>query len=133
VIVFTDGAMVEVGRGSSAIVILPLEPEVEVIEVSHSHSTVISSLETKIEAIALSLKEAIKYYASTALIMSVQRLFILTDCKSAIRCITQKSIMHEFHTLLTQVCHHLQVLHNMNVHTAISWIRGHSGIGPTLQ
>jgi len=46
--------------------------------------------------------------------------WVVTWKKKKKRCITRKLIMHEFHTLLTQVRRHLQ--------TAISWIPGHSGI-----
>jgi len=67
VIAFTDGAVSEASRGSSAVLLIPLESGVPEIEASQSHSTCTSSLEAEIEAIALAMEQASNYFKVTTL------------------------------------------------------------------
>ena len=63
VIVFTDGAVAESGRGSCAVILIPLEPEVPVDRTSQVHSMLTCSLEVEIAAIALAMERAAFYYS----------------------------------------------------------------------
>jgi len=66
VIAFTDGAVSEAGRGSSAVILIPLESGLE-IEASQFHSTCTSSLEEEIEAIVFAMEQAANYFTVTTL------------------------------------------------------------------
>ena len=91
---FTDGAVTEFGRGSSAVVLLPLEVGVPEVEVKQVHATLMSNLETEIAAIILAMEQAVMYLEDNAAksITKQGKLFILTDCKSAIKCIIRRSV-----------------------------------------
>ena len=66
VIAFTDGAVSEASRGSSAVILIPLESGLE-IEASQFHSTCTSSLEEEIEAIVFAMEQAANYFTVTTL------------------------------------------------------------------
>ena len=86
-IAFTDGAMTENGKGSSACILIPLEVGDSVIEASQVHSLMTCSLEAEMAAIASAMECAVEYNTHTELRKQREKLFILTDCKSAINCI----------------------------------------------
>jgi len=127
---FTDGAVTEFGRGSSAVVLLPLEVGVPEVEVKQVHATLMSSLETEIAAIILAMEQAVMYLEDNAAkSMTKQgKLIILTDCKSAIKCIIRRSVMHHHHALMARVRSSVRALHNWNIRILLTWIPGHSNI-----
>ena len=102
---FTDGAVNEFGRGSSAVVLLSLELGAPEIEVKQVHATLISSLETEIATLVLAMEQAVMYFEDNAVKTKMKQgqLIILSDCKSAIKCILRRSVMHHHHALMARV------------------------------
>ena len=121
---FTDGAVTEFGRGSSAVVLLPLEVGVPEVEVKQLHATLMSSLETEIAAIVLAMEQAVMYLEDNAgKSMTKQcKLIILSDCKSAIKCILRRSVVHHFHVLMSRVRSSACALRDWNIRIALAWI-----------
>ena len=79
---FTDRAVNEFGRGSSAVVMLPLELGTPEIEVKQVHAALISSLEADIAALVLAMEQAVMYFEGNAVKSKVKQsqLIILSDC-----------------------------------------------------
>jgi len=118
---FTDGAVTELGRGSSAVVLLPLEVGVPEVEVKQVHATLMSSLETEIPAIVLAMEQAVIYLEDNAGKKQC-KLIILSDCKSAIKCILRRSVMHHHHALMSRVRSSARALRDWNIRIALAWI-----------
>ena len=57
-----------------------------------------------------------------------EKLFILSDSKSAINCIRQRSTMRHFHSILSRIRSAVHLLQGLGVKVVISWIPSHSGI-----
>ena len=57
-----------------------------------------------------------------------ENLFILSDSKSAINCIRQRSAMRHFHSILSRIRSAVHILQGLGVKAVISWILSHSGI-----
>jgi len=57
-----------------------------------------------------------------------EKLFILSDSKSAINCIRQRSAMRHFHSILSRIRSAVHILQGLGVKAVISWILSHSGI-----
>jgi len=87
VIAFTDGTITENRKSSYACTLIPLEVSDSVIKSSQVHSVMTCSLEAEMAAIASAMQCAVEYYTHTELRKQREKLFILTDCKSAINCI----------------------------------------------
>jgi len=128
VIAFTDGAVAESSRGSCAVILIPLEPEKSVDRTSKVHNMLTCSLEVEIAAIALAMELAAHYYSFTTMKKEHEKLFILSDSKSAFNCIRQRSAMRHFHSILSQISSAIHILQGLGVKAAISWIPSHSGI-----
>ena len=79
VICFTDGATseVEVGLGSSSVVLLPLESEAGEITARQIIPKLTDSIEAELTAITLALEQATSYYQSTSLKKDCEHLVIL--------------------------------------------------------
>ena len=127
---FTDGAVNEYGRGSSSVVLLPLESGASEIEVKKVHATLISSLETEIAAIVLAMEQAVMYLEDNVMKSKEKQsqLIILSDCKSAIKCILRRSVMHHHHVLMAQVRASMYALRDWNMRIVLTWIPSHSNI-----
>ena len=127
---FTDGAVNEFGRGSSAVVMLPLELGSPEIEVKQIHATLISSLEAEIAALVLAMEQAIMYFEDNAAKSKAKQcqLIILSDCKSAIKCILRRSVMHHHHELMARVRSSVRALLDWNTRVVLAWIPSHSNI-----
>ena len=69
----TDGAVSDFGRGSLAVVMLPLELSTPEIEVKRVHTTLISSLEAEIAALVLAMERAIMYFEDSAVKSKVKQ------------------------------------------------------------
>jgi len=85
VIAFADGSTTEEGRGSSAVILIPLNAEAPLDETSQIHSMYTCSLESEIAVIALAMERAADHYTwHCKQTLSEEKLFILTDCNAAI-------------------------------------------------
>ena len=58
----------------------------------------------------------------------VSKLIILSDCKSAIKCILRRSVMHHHHALMARVRSSVRALRDWNIRIALAWIPSHSNI-----
>jgi len=127
---FTDGAVNDFGRGSSAVVMLPLESGTPEIEVKRVHTTLISSLEAEIAALVLAMEQAIIYFEDSAVKSKAKQgqLIILSDCKSAIKCILRRSVMHHHHELMARIRSSVRELRDWNIRVVLAWIPSHSDI-----
>ena len=76
---FKDGAVTEFGRGSSAVVLLPLVVGVPEVEVKQVHATLMSSLETEIAAVVLAMEQAVMYLEDNAGTVSYTHLTLPTN------------------------------------------------------
>jgi len=103
VIAFTDGAVTENGKGSSACILIPLEVGVSVVKASQVHSVMTCSLEAEMAAIASAMERAVEYYTHTELRKQSEKLFILTDCKAALYCIARRTAMRHFHVTMSRI------------------------------
>jgi len=86
------------------------------------------SLEVETAAIALAMERAAHYYSFTTMKKEHEKLFVLSDSKSAINCIRQRSAMRHFHSILSQIRLAVHTLQGLGVKAVISWIPSHSGI-----
>ena len=110
---FTDGALTEFGRGSSPVVLLPLELGASEVGVKQVHSTLMSSLETEIATLVLAMEQAVMYLEDNDMKSKMKqgKLIILSDCKSAIKCILRRSVMHHHHALMARVRSSVRYVH----------------------
>jgi len=78
----------------------------------------------------LAMEQAIMYFEDSAVKSKVKQgqLIILSDCKSAIKCILRRSVMHHHHELMARVRSSVRELCDWNIRVVLAWIPGHSDI-----
>ena len=79
-------------------------------------------------AIASAMKRTVEYYTHTELRKQREKLFIITDCKSAINCIARRAAVCHFHATMSRIRFAALALSELNIVTVMSWISGYSGI-----
>jgi len=60
--------------------------------------------------------------------MKQGKLIILSDCKSAIKCILRRSVMHHHHALMARVRSSVCALRDWKICIVLTWIPSHSNI-----
>jgi len=129
-ICFTDAATseAEVGTGSAAVIILPLDSEAKVMEFTEVIPKITDNIEAEITALAVALEAASELHRSVKVSCKKESVIILSDCKSAINMLIQRPYHSEYHAVLQRVRVGLQVLHSQELSVSVGWIPGHSGI-----
>jgi len=112
------------------VVMLPMELGTPEIEAKQVHATLISSLAAEIAALVLAMEQAVMYFEGNAVKSKVKQsqLIILSDCKSAIKCILRRSVMHHHHVLMERVRSSVYELRDWNIRIVLAWIPSHSDI-----
>ena len=104
-ICFTDAATseAEVGTGSAAVIILPLDSEAKVMEFTEVIPKITDNIEAEITALAVALEAASELHRSVKVSCKKESVIILSDCKSAINMIIQRPYHSEYHAVLQRV------------------------------
>jgi len=79
-------------------------------------------------ALDLAMERAIMYDSAVKSEVKQGQLIILSDCKSAIKCILRRSVMHHHHELMAQVRSSVRELCDWNIRVVLAWIASHSDI-----
>jgi len=76
------------------------------------------------------MEQAIMYFEDSAVKSKAKQgqLIILSDCKTAIKCIPRKSVMHHHHELMARVRSSVRELCDWNIRVVLAWIPSHSDI-----
>jgi len=74
------------------------------------------------------MKNALKYYNSTAEKKQHENLFILSDCQAAIDTVINHPFSHFVHPSVDKIRTLLRQLQGMSVTVSLTWILGHMGI-----
>jgi len=128
VLIFANGAATYDGIGSAAAVLLPLGYDETEVEDSVTFSAPTCSHDMEVESIVLAMKNALKYYNSTAEKKQHEDLFILSDCQAAIDTVINHPFSHFVHPSVDKIRTLLRQLQGMSVTVSLTWIPGHTGI-----
>jgi len=89
----------------------------------------VDSITCEIYGIIKALQLAVQYYSSCATRKAHERLYILSDCCSAVDIIVFRYKYRRYGSLLQQIQFIANQLLDMNISVHLAWIPGHVGVG----
>ena len=120
VLIFANGAATYDGIRSAAAVLLPLGYDETEVEDSVTFSAPTCSHYMEVESIVLAMKNALKYYNSTAEKKQHEDLFILSDCQAAIDTVINHPFSHFVHPSVDKIRTLLRQLQDMSVMVSLT-------------